>query len=186
MLKNIHNKTALQLFLGFVIGLCFGFLLQKGGVTRYEIIMGQLLLYDWTVFKIIFTAIAVGMTGVYIMQAMGLAQLHRKQGSVGRTVVGGLIFGLGFGVLGYCPGTMLGAVGQGSMDALFGGVIGMLLGVAVYAAIYPRLKGKILSYGQFGKITFGELFHVRHNYMIVVPAVLIVVCVLWLVESFGF
>jgi hypothetical protein len=63
-------------------------------------------------------------------------------------------------VLGYCPGTMIGAVGQGSLDALFG-MAGMLVGTAVYAAAYPALSRSILKIGDFGQVTLPELFRVQ-------------------------
>ncbi|MFW5870460.1 MAG: YeeE/YedE thiosulfate transporter family protein [Candidatus Sumerlaeota bacterium] len=159
MLNRIHKHRPLQLVLGLLFGVCFGFLLQRGGVTRYEIIMGQLLLVDWTVVKIIFTAVVVGTLGVHILISLGLAQYHKKPGSWGRTAIGGLIFGLGFGVLGYCPGTGMGAVGQGSIDALVGGVGGLILGSASFAAVYPYVKDSLLEKGSFGKKTLADLLH---------------------------
>jgi len=179
MLEKLHKSKPLQLVLGAAIGFCFGFLLQRGGVTRYDIIMGQLLLYDWTVGKIILTAIVTGMVGIYYLKSQGLAHLHIKAGSVGATVVGGLIFGIGFGILGYCPGTMAGAAGQGSMDALFGGVIGMLIGAGVYARIYPWLAGNILKAGDFGELTVPAL--VRRDPWQVIKAVAIGVVVFFVI-----
>ena len=67
-----------------------------------------------------------------------------------------MIFGLGFGVLGYCPGTGMGAVGQGSIDALIGGVGGMILGSACFAAVYPYVKDGLLEKGSFGKRTLAD------------------------------
>jgi hypothetical protein len=73
-------------------------------------------------------------------------------------VFGGLIFGAGFALLGYCPGTLLGAVGQGSLDALFG-MAGMLAGTSIYASAFPRLSRAVLKLGDFGQVTLPELFH---------------------------
>ena len=56
-----------QLFWGFLFGIIFGFLLQKGGVTKYDVIIGQLLLTDFTVLKIMLTAVITGMIGIYFM-----------------------------------------------------------------------------------------------------------------------
>lgn len=158
MLDNLHQNRKVQLALGFLLGIPFGFFLQKGQVTRYDAIFGQLILQDFTVFKVMFTAILVGMTGVYIMRRLGWAELHIKPGAVGSTILGSLIFGVGLAILGYCPGTAMGAVGQGSLDALFGGVAGMLAGALVYAhAIYPRLQERgVLNKGDFGKLTIPE------------------------------
>src|SRR5665647_2448840 len=122
MLKALHAKSGSQLIIGFLIGIIFGFLLQKGGVTKYDIIIGQLLLTDFTVLKVMLSAVVTGMIGVYALKGAGLAQMHPKPGSLGSSVLGGLVFGVGFGLLGYCPGTVVGAVAQGSLDALVGAV----------------------------------------------------------------
>lgn len=160
MLEKLHRKKGLQLLIGLLIGFCFGFLLQRGGVTRYDVIMGQLLLRDWTVVKIILTAILTGMIGIYLLRIPGLARLHVYSGSFGSTVIGGLIFGVGFAMLGYCPGTTAGAVGQGSLDALLAGVPGMVIGAALFAKIYPRLSSGILKAGSFGANTLPELLNI--------------------------
>ncbi len=185
MLEKLRSRKKLQLVIGTLIGFCFGFLLQRGGVTRYDVIMGQLLLYDWTVAKIILSAIATGMLGVYYMKKRGLAHLHIKAGSVGATVVGGLIFGAGFGILGYCPGTMAGAVGQGSLDALLGGVLGMLLGAGLYAQIYPVLSKSILKAGDFGELTFPDLFRKRNTWTVVCCFFLGILLFLVVLETAG-
>ena len=99
-----------KLSLGLITGIIFGFLLQKGGVTDYNVLIGQLLLKDFTVIKIIITAIITGMIGIYFMNEKGYVNLHTKSGSLGSVIIGGLLFGIGFGLLGYCPGTVAGAV----------------------------------------------------------------------------
>ena len=101
-----------KLMLGLITGIIFGFLLQKGGVTEYKVLIGQLLLKDFTVIKIIITAIITGMIGIYFMNDKGYVNLHPKPGSLGSVIIGGLLFGVGFGLLGYCPGTVAGAVGR--------------------------------------------------------------------------
>lgn len=161
MFEDLHNRKSTQLTIGLLIGICFGFLLQRGGVTRYDVIMGQLLLTDFTVIKVMLTAIAIGMIGIYTMKSFGLVKLHAKPGTVGSTVIGGLIFGVGFAVLGYCPGTVAGAAAQGSLDALLGGIPGIFVGVWIYSMLYPALRKNLLYYGSFGKITFPELFKIK-------------------------
>jgi hypothetical protein len=161
MLKKVHASPPLQLVLGLLMGVCFGFLLQKSGVTHYDVIMGQLLLRDWTVAKVMLSAVVSGMIGIYLLRMAGLVRLHKKPGSVGATVVGGLIFGVGFALLGYCPGTVAGAVGQGAMDALLGGVVGMLLGTSIYSILYEWLKDTVLPLGDFGDVTLPQLLSAR-------------------------
>ncbi len=161
MLTKIRESGPLQLLLGLVIGMCFGFLLQKGGATYYDVILGQLLLRDFTVVKIMLSAVITGMAGVYAMRSAGLAELHIKPGAVGSSVIGGLLFGAGFALLGYCPGTIAGAVGHGSLDALLGGIPGIIAGCALFAALYPLLDRYVLHLGTFGDITVPGLLQKR-------------------------
>jgi hypothetical protein len=182
MLENLRSNDRVQLVIGLLIGVGFGFLLQKGGVTRYDVIVGQLLLADFTVFKVMASAVVTGMIGVYLLRSLGLVRLHPKPGSWGSSALGGLIFGVGFALLGYCSGTITGAVGQGSVDALVGGVGGGLLGAGIFAELYPRLEEKVLRRGEFGDATFPEILGVN-SWLVVIPAVLILVeLLLWINE----
>jgi hypothetical protein len=115
------------------------------------------------------------MIGIYLLRIPGLARLHTWSGSFGSTVIGGLIFGIGFAILGYCPGTLAGAAGQGSLDALIGGVPGMVIGAGIYAAIYPILEGRVLKLGEFDKETIPQVFGFRPWPVIAVVTLLILV-----------
>lgn len=184
MLTTLHSNGKIQLVLGLLLGICFGFLLQKGGATTYDVIIRQLLLEDFTVVKIMLSAVFTGMIGVHLLRSMGYAQLHPKPGSVGTTVLGGLIFGVGFGILGYCPGTVAGAVGQGSLDALFGGFIGILIGAGLFAAVYPRIQGPILNKGSFGEMTLPELLKLNRWVVVALVAVMLAI-LLGFIEKSG-
>jgi uncharacterized protein len=165
---------------GLVMGIVFGFLLQKGGVTKYDVILGQLLLTDFTVVKIILTAILTGMIGIYGMKSLGWVELSVKSGSWGMNGIGGLIFGVGFALLGYCPGTIAGAIGNGSLDALVGGLAGIWIGSGLFAALYPKLRSGILKKGDFGDLTLPKLFKVNDWVVVIPAAVLIVVVLIWI------
>jgi uncharacterized protein len=184
MLEKLHQSKGPRYLLGLIFGFCFGFLLQKGGVARYEVIMRQLLLEDFTVLKIILTAIAVGMVGVYAMKQAGWIELHKKSGSLGTSVPGPLLFGIGFGLLGYCPGTGIGAVGHGALDALVG-VAGMLIGSSLYAAVYPRLKDGVLKRGSFGDKTLIDLLPIQSPWAAIIPVILLIAGLLWGLEAVG-
>jgi hypothetical protein len=184
MLEALHKKKGLQLVFGLVIGIVFGFLLQKGGPTKYHIILGQLLLTDFTVVKIMLSAVIVGMLGIHLLKSLGLVRLHLKPGSIGSSVVGGLIFGVGFAVLGYCPGTIAGAVGQGSIDSLIGGVGGILFGSWLFAVFYPKLQKPVLSKGDFGELTLPELLKVN-PWVVVIPAAILLTALLVVMEKAG-
>jgi uncharacterized membrane protein YedE/YeeE len=146
--------------------------------------MGQLTLQDWTVAKVMLSAVVTGMVGIYLLRIPGLVRLHKKSGSVGSTVVGGLIFGVGFALLGYCPGTMAGAIGQGSLDAFLGGVAGMLLGTGIYSIIYDHLEKKILHVGEFGKITLPQLLNFR-PWPVIISVGIAIGLFLFILESAG-
>ena len=183
--SNINfSQSKSQLIWGMIFGIVFGFLLQKGGATKYDVILGQLLLVDFTVLKIMLSAVVTGMIGIYLMKSLGWVSLYPKAGSLGKNVIGGLIFGVGFAVLGYCPGTIAGAIGNGYLDALVGGLIGIWIGSGLFAALYPRLNRIILDKGDFGEMTLPELFKVN-DWVVVVPvSVMIVILLVW-IESAG-
>ena len=149
-------KSAPQLALGLAFGLVFGFLLQKGGVAKYEVLMGQFLLTDFTVMKIMLTAITVGMVGIFSMQALGLVKLHVKPTNYASNVAGGLLFGVGLGLLGYCPGTGAAALGQGNYDAI-AGIVGLIAGSYLYAETSDFLSGTIQKVGSRGRIMLPDL-----------------------------
>ena len=150
-----------QLLAGLVTGILFGFLLQKGRVIRYDKQLAALRLKDMTIVKFMATTVLVGMVGVYLLQDLGLAKLSVKSTILGGTIIGGLLFGLGWGLIGYCPGTSMGALGEGRWDAIWG-IAGMLVGAALYAESYPLMKITVLTWGDFGKITVPQLLGVNH------------------------
>lgn len=145
-----------HLLLGLLTGIVFGFLLQKGRVAKFEVITGQLLLRDWTVAKIMLTAIAVGSIGVYALVTMELASLHIKPALLVGVIFGGLLFGCGMAILGYCPGTTVAACGEGHRDALFG-LAGMLAGAFTYVWLFPAWNAVAGYCGDAGKVTLPHI-----------------------------
>jgi uncharacterized protein len=150
-----------MLLYGLATGLLFGFLLQKGRVLRYDKQLGALRLQDMTIVKFMLSSVLVAMVGIYLLQDLGLAKLSVKSTVLGGNILGGLIFGLGWGLLGYCPGTAVGAVGEGRWDALWG-ILGMLVGAALFAEAFPFFSGTVLTWGNLGKPTLPTLLGVSH------------------------
>lgn len=165
------------------MGVLFGILLQKGGLTHYDVVLGQLLLRDWTVVKIMFSAIIVGAIGIHLLKHYGQVRLQPKPASFGGSAIGGVIFGTGLATLGYCPGTVTGAMGQGSYDALTGGFFGILVGAGLFAQFYPALDKHILSKGRIQAQTLPELLGIS-PWRLVLPMVLVMGLMLWLIERF--
>lgn len=137
--------------LGLATGILFGVLLQRGRVLRFEKQIGAMRLQDMTIFKFMLSAILVGMTGILPLAEAGVIQLSHKAMNLGAVGLGGLLFGAGWAVMGYCPGTAVGAVGEGRWHALFA-LAGMLLGAALYAESYPLLKASVLALKDWGKV----------------------------------
>lgn len=144
-----------RLLLGLLIGVLFGVLLQKGRVAKFPVIVGQFILKDWTVVKIMGTAVVVGSVGVYALVASGHANLHVKPFLLGGVLLGGICFGVGMAVFGYCPGTGVAACGEGNKDAMVG-VLGMLAGALAFVAAYSEIQPVVKGLGDMGKITFPE------------------------------
>ena len=145
-----------KLLLGLLTGFLFGILLQKGQAAKYQVIMGQFLLKNWTVVKIMATAIIVGSIGVYALVSLGVATLSIKPAAFGGILFGGLLFGVGLAIFGLCPGTSVAACGEGQRDAIIG-VVGMLFGAGAYVAFYPALKPVAQSLGDWGKVTLADV-----------------------------
>lgn len=173
-----------QLLLGLISGIIFGFLLQKGQVTKYGVIMGTFLFTDLTVVKVMFSAVVVGAIGIGFLEGRGRVQLRIKEAALGRNIVGGIIFGVGFALLGYCPGTGWGAVGQGSLDALFGGVLGMLVGGALFAESYGFLKRNVWGWGNVGAATLPQMMN-KSPWTVIGGLTLFVLALFVFIESVG-
>lgn len=162
-------SPASRLVPAILFGLIVGFLLQKGGVGKYNILLGQLLLDDWTVAKIMLTAILVGMLGVMTLYRLGKVQLDLKPTRLGANILGGLLFGAGFALVGYCPGTGAVALGQGSWDALFG-IAGLVAGSWFYAVRSGRLQKTVEKWGDLGELRIPDLVPLSHNVFVIVFA----------------
>jgi uncharacterized membrane protein YedE/YeeE len=158
------------LIYGLLTGVIFGFLLQRARVIRYDKQLGALRLLDMTIVKFMLSAILVSMLGVYLLSDLGLVKLSIKPTVLGGNILGGLIFGVGWGLLGYCPGTAGGALGEGRWDAIWG-VLGMLAGAGLYAEAFPVLKKTVLTWGDYGKIKLPGVLGLNH--WIVITIILI-------------
>lgn len=157
----------MELILGLVTGIIFGFLLQKGQVLRFEKQVGFLCLKDMTIIKFMFSAILVGMVGIYFFSDAGIISLKLKGTIIAAQIIGGLLFGIGWAICGYCPGTSVGALGEGRWHAVWA-IIGMLFGAALYAEIYPLIQNNLLLWGKLGKISIPSITGINHWIIILI------------------
>lgn len=182
MTAKKEMPKANQLILGFIFGIVFGFLLQKGGVAKYHVLLGVLLLEDFTVVKVMVSAIIVGMVGVFSLNRLGLVELHIKPTRFAANIIGGLLFGVGFALLGYCPGTGVAALGQGNYDAI-AGIIGLLAGSYIYAELSAPLGKTVEKWGDKGKLTIPEVLGIPTAAFVVVLAPVLALA-LFAIEKF--
>ncbi|MFM8336935.1 MAG: YeeE/YedE thiosulfate transporter family protein [Opitutaceae bacterium] len=144
------------LFAAVLLGAAFGFLLHRGGVASHAVIVNQFRFRDFTVLKIMLTAIVVGGIGVLALNSAGFANYHIKAANLLGVVLGGGVFGIGMVVLGYCPGTAIAAAAGGSAHAV-AGLAGALVGGVLYAFSFPWISAKILPVGALGKVRLPDV-----------------------------
>ena len=167
-----------ELLTGAITGILFGFLIQKAQVIRYDRQLAALRLQDMTIVKFMLSTILVAMVGIYLLFDLGLVKLSVKPLILGGNVLGGLIFGIGWGIVGYCPATAMGAIGEGRYDGVFA-ILGMILGAGLYAEAYPLMKETVLTWGDFGKITLPGVLGINHWIVIVILAAAFIALFRW-------
>lgn len=148
------------LLIGFIIGCAFGAILFLGGASSYRKILGTLLLKDMTIIKLMLTAIGVGTLGVYLLDLGGLANMSIKPAYLWGIVGGGAIFGIGWAVSGYCPGTCVVGTSEGKLDAIFT-LAGALVGAFMFSLVFPTLDAWLLQNANFGKITLVDIIGIE-------------------------
>ena len=142
--------------LGVLFGFIFGWLLQRARVTDTNVIVAQLRLRDYTMAKVMLTAIIVGGIGVFVLHSGGLAAYHIKPANLLAVGLGAVLFGIGLTIYGYCPGTGLAATGTGRLDAL-AGVVGMVAGAIAFAFSFDWIKAKLLPIAALGPVRLPDL-----------------------------
>ena len=147
-----------------IFGAIFGAILQYASLNKYNVIGGMARLKDYAVAKAIALALGVGVVLITSEIAMGLASYHVKPFVVGGILLGGLIFGAGMAILGYCPGTLAVSLGEGSIDA-FMGIIGGLFGGLFYTFVLPSIQG-ILG-PDLGKISLNSIMGTNFLFFVI-------------------
>lgn len=139
-----------QVILAGIFGLLFGFILHKSGASNPQHIINMLRLKDFRLVKIILLAIGFSSLLLFTLSSFGIVEPHFsvKTAYVG-VLVGGLIFGIGWAVSGFCPGTSVAALGAGRKDA-FVFIGGGLIGAFIFMLIYGSIKNTALFDKLFG------------------------------------
>jgi uncharacterized membrane protein YedE/YeeE len=147
------------LVVAFVIGLGFGFFLERAGFGSARKLVAQFYLDDLAVFKVMFTAIVTAMLGVAVLSGVGwldLSAIYLVPTVLWPQIVGGLVLGIGFVVGGYCPGTSVAGIATGKLDALLY-ALGIAAGTIAFAEAFPLLES-FYGAGDRGELTLPEVF----------------------------
>ncbi len=154
--------------LAFMIGIAFGFVLERGGLGSARKLASQFYLTDMTVFKMMFTAIVTAMLGLYILTTTGVinaSSLHVTPTYILPQAVGGLIFGVGFILGGYCPGTCCVSASTGRRDSV-AFLAGMVSGIVLFGEIlFPLVSGFYYS-TPLGRMTLPDFFQLPEGVMV--------------------
>ena len=174
-------SLAYAISIGLLMGIVFGFALEKSRVFEPGIIVGQMQLRNFIMLKVFLTAVATGAVVLAILNGFGFVKLQPKAALYSADVIGGLILGAGIALAGACPGTTLAQVGAGYRDALFT-LVGGIFGAVAYAYATPTLNNTFLTSGG-GKIVLTDLVGVPYWTGALVLAGIIVV-ILFVLEQF--
>jgi hypothetical protein len=165
----VEFSTAAELGIALLLGLGFGFALERAGFGSARKLTAVFYLWDMAVVKVMFTAIVTTMAGLFLLSAggwMDLSELYLEPTSYPAQILGGLIFGAGFIVGGYCPGTSLSAAATGRKDGILF-ILGMFCGVMAYAEFTPGLEDWIKA-GSRGEITLPSLTGIGMGWWVLV------------------
>lgn len=158
-----------SLVIALIVGVGFGFFLERGGLGDAKKLTAQFYLNDLSVFKILFTAIITAMIGLFWLTKIGFlddSMIYINPTYILPQLIAGLLFGAGFVTAGLCPGTSCVAIANGKMDgiAVLGGII---FGIAVFAEVFDGIREFVYS-TSMGQITLPELFGISHGLVILI------------------
>ena len=149
----------MTLLYGLLVGIAMGALIQRVGASSPALIVRNLRLENLSIIKFMATTIGVGAVGVYLLGALGVPMhLDVKPTYVVGVLAGGLIFGVGFAVGGYCPGTCVVGAGEGRRDALWA-ILGGVAGALAFTLAYGALADPLVKPLSYGKLTLATLLH---------------------------
>ena len=156
-----------SLIVAFVIGIGFGFFLERGGFGSARMLTAQFYFTDMRVFKVMFTAIATAMVGMFYLSWMGFVDISLVY--YGNTylyadILGGLILGIGFVIGGYCPGTSAVSIATGRIDGIFYS-LGGFFGIFVFGELYPDMAG-FLNSKAMGLINIPQWLHINYGFIV--------------------
>lgn len=176
-------SLGVYLAVALVIGFFFGFFLERAGFSSARKLTDQFYFRDFSVLKVMFTAIIVAMLGIAYLALIGwldMSQVFIPPTFLWPQIVGGLLLGAGFIIGGYCPGTAVAASAVGKLDALFF-IGGILIGIFVFGAGVPSFQ-EFNNSGSLGSLTLPLVFNTNAG-IVVLAIVIIALGAFWAAEK---
>src|SRR5512135_1754863 len=159
-LHDGENKMTIiaPIFIGFL----FGFLLHKGGMTRYHKIVNVFRFTDMAVLKFMMSALVVGMIGIYFLVQTGIVpNMPITATHVVRNLLGGLLFGIGMAGAGVCAAPVAAGSGEGRLDYIIPGIFGMLTGALLFGLTYNSVYLQINKLATDARIVIPDAIDVN-------------------------
>lgn len=162
-----------SLVAALLLGLGFGFFLERAGFGSARKLTAQFYFTDMSVLKVMFTAIVIAMVGVWALSAIGwldLSKVYLTPTYLLPQAIGGLVFGVGFIVGGYCPGTCVAGMATGRVDA---GVfaLGMLAGIAAFSETFDAIFASWVEATPMGALTLPKAFGLPYGVLVLAIAI---------------
>ncbi|MDK2848401.1 MAG: uncharacterized protein PWP34_1754 [Desulfuromonadales bacterium] len=145
------------ILLGLFSGIAFGFVIQRVGATDANKMALAHLMREPEIPQFMLLAVTFSAIGLFGLQAVGVGRTMVLPTSIVATGLAAVIFGIGWGLSGYCPGTCWAAAGEGRMDAIFA-LLGGLAGAAAFAQLHEVLIPALYMPTSQGPITLGDWF----------------------------
>lgn len=165
----------ISLVVAVVIGIGFGFVLERAGFGSARKLAAQFYFTDMTVLKVMFTAIVTAMLGVYFLSVLGfmdISLIYLTPTNILPQVIGGLLLGFGFVIGGYCPGTSCVSASTGRIDGWVY-LLGIIAGIFVFGEMFPLVEGFYNS-TPMGEMTLPALLGLPYGLMVFAVVVMAV------------
>ena len=171
--------------LALILGTFFGFSLNKAGLTRYSKIVNVFRFTDLTVLKFMMTALVVAMSGLYTLRAFGWITFPNVPSTyIAGNLIGGLLFGVGMALTGFCPGTFAAGSGEGKLDYLIPGTFGFLTGAAIFGLTYQQVFPQIQAIANVGSVVIPDLWNLN-AFLVVLLFALMTGMLFYLIDRAG-
>lgn len=145
-----------------LVGFAFGWLLQKAGLAHYDRIVNVFRFHDLAVVKFLLTALVTGAFGIRLVQTLDPAvSIPVPSTFLLGNLLGGVVFGVGMALAGFCPGTVAAGAGEGRLDYLIAGGAGLYVGALVFGGWYERIMPALSRWARLGTVTFADALHVE-------------------------